>query len=721
MSVIIQKKGNAAIKVISSLILQIFIATTIMPAYAFVNTKAIEGSYLAPEFTIQTNDFQSGVDAKIKDENALTNKVDTLDELESNHSDLYREIQELKKEFEEYVRTVDEAEIQDQPNQTNKHEIILAMKKELNSLEYQIKKISKTEPEETIFTAEELSKSVSKQNENNDKLLGEIKNSTDLNQVQKNIITRWATYSLKTELPLATIDMSDEERAEYFARIRAGLREIMVGIVAYSKMLKLGEVNPDAVQLRTSPNDNTAEVKIGMVNTPDGQRRANIVSFPGKDDSKHLGHIITALNVLVDGKTDKLIMEVDNFDYRKKSMTSLVLREVQGKWGAKILNELFGKEVVVYSPWMKEDRTLAPDGEHILPLIIEHNFKANPWGVINNAVWKHLAGSDHQRVVYPENKDAGLDTIGKVKWIRKEVVKILKKLLNELEVNNPQKLRLPSDVEKLGMGAHFNGRPGEVASELLTAVQAYISGLKITTSVQGFHVSSSEVRERNIWALGPEEISRYMDWISSTRWQFEDSMGVDYEKEGGLKRYKKGQEAIAAKVINYTKGIMAQTSVNDTQIEQEMAKLLNGSKGIALQTADRFLSSIRDALLRLPEGTKQIDLKQDYDYDYSLYISDRDLSIKRVETIREQLFDYVGKQWEIAQNDFTIEGIAPKDRAAILSNPKAIEGMIKQGFLEFRSPFMAFLVNIIAMTDPKIVEQKGFIDIRTTAQVGFAI
>ncbi|MBU1043899.1 MAG: hypothetical protein KJ915_05820 [Candidatus Omnitrophica bacterium] len=703
---IFRDKKLGVFRITSILIVWSFIMSSAPLSYALSTVDTADTATLSPALIIGAENFRTGVTVKIDSENASAEKVDTLDGLKAVHPDIYEEIAGLKKTYSSWVRDNYESVLQDQPKLKNDHSVVVAMKGLLNPLEERIQnQLSKTVSEGIQFTAEELSEEMSQQKKNNEKLFKEISDSVDLSQKQKGILSRWLAYSLKTQLPLATIEMTAQQRAQYYARMRAGFREIMTGVIAYSKMLKNGEVNPDAVQLRYSPNDEMTDVRIDKVKTPDGKtRRANITSFPGKDDPKHLGHIIAALNGLVDGKTDKMIMLVDNFDYRKASMTSLVLREAQAKWGAEMLNALFGKEVAVYSPWMSEDRTLAPDGEHVLPLIIEHNFKANRLDVVYNAVWRHLAGGDHQHFAYSDKKDAGLDTISKITWIKNELIKKLK----------------ISDPKALKMGINFNGRPGEVASKLLTKVQEEISGLIIISSVQGLQVSSTEVRDNYIWALLPLPVAQYLEDINSPRWQLKDSMAVDYEKGRGLKNYIQQQEAITAKVIAYTKEVMDNEINDPEQIKQKIAGLLAGADGIGLQEIDRFISSIRDALLRAPQGSSSIDLEEVYGYDYSLTFSDADSAIKRIEQIRAGLFDYVDMRWEQAQGNVALEGIAPKNREAIRNNPEVIETMISEGLLEFNNAaFMNYMLE--GMSDRLAVEKKGFIDFRNTALIEFAI
>ncbi|MCP4650005.1 MAG: hypothetical protein GY853_08015 [PVC group bacterium] len=595
-----------------------------------VSTSGNVASYLSPRFNMQSDEFKKTV-------GEYSQTTDSLEELKEIDPQLIQEMDDVSREFKAFLKTITIEEARNPENQK-----LQEFKKRFTDAENRLRERSQTRPQKSEYSKEEMSLDMANQRRLCEELINDIKTHEKLTDKQKETLVRWSSYSLNGVLPYSLIDGTPEENAFLYARLREGFRDIVNLIVQYSEMLKTGEVNPDAVKLRVSPEDNTSEVRFDKVTLPDGTvRRSRVISFPAKNDPGHLGHIITILNGLVSGKADKFITEIDNFDHRKSTLTSLVLRQLTAQIMTGLINDMFDKEVVVYSPWMRQDHTFQPDGEHILPLIIEHNARVT-LNAVTNVDWKHGAGGDHQGHTYTPKKSAILDCIGKVMLLREKL-----------------RGRLGLGEKDLSMGNFFNGRPGETASELLIAGQKYMSGNSIVTSVQRLQVSSTDLRDKGIWSFLPYEIAVLAKILHVPRWEDPALVG---EKE------QQQQMNTAKDMIEYLKKIIPQVNKNiDTKKIKDMLK---GARGLALQEIDTFINFNRDQLLKLADGESHVDLYNQYEYGW--VVQDKNYSIVRVEAIRALLFDKVEELWETESSQ--MDNVFPVAAGAMRRMVELIKG-----------------------------------------------
>ena len=559
-------------------------------------------SYLSPSVKVQNGDLQQSIEG-------YTATTDNLEELSQIDPDLVQEMEQASAELKQFVKTASLSDSQDPTN-----EVMIRFKTVFTNIEARLMSRSRTLPQKTNYSSTELSLDMKEQTKITAELIDEIKNNPKLNSKQKEILLRWASYSLNVFLPLLAMTESVEDTALLYARLREGISDIMNLVIQYDQMIKNGEVNPDAVNVQIAPDDER-NVKFEKVTLPDGtQRRCRIVSFPAKNDPFHLGHVITILNALVYGKADKVIHEVDNFDYRKPSLTMLVLREITAEIGTDLINQMFEKVAVVYAPCMRIDQTLQPDGEHILPLLVKRNAQAS-MDAVNNAEWFHLAGGDHQAVTYkPDNKVTTLDSAGKIAFLKGLTAR-----------------ELSLEAGAVKMGVVFNGRPGETAPELLTAGQIDMIGIPLINSVQRLQVSSTDLRDKAIWAFLPYEIAVLAKILHVPRWENSDDVNQSVEQEQ--------QQKIAEAVIDYLKEVIPQGAID----EDHFNTLLTGARGFALQEIDTFINFNRDQLLKLTDQSKTIDLTEKYNYSWT--VVSQDFSIRRIKTLRNVLFEKVRQLW----------------------------------------------------------------------------
>ncbi|MFH1459171.1 MAG: hypothetical protein ABIG64_02185 [Candidatus Omnitrophota bacterium] len=630
-------------KTIAILVISTFLFCPSLSALPLSNSSSarLAGTCLAPSLNLQSVDLQQALLRQNK------RWVNTLDELKTLHPEVYDKVIEFRTLLAEIVPSIPEIELADRKGVNDvvvKEGMTFGdLKRQYQELNDMVEKVA-VPKEIPPFSDEELSDDLLEQKQLSIEFIQNyINNNSQLTEKQKEILGRWASYSLLYQLAHVIDTSPAQERALLYARVRGGFKEIVGKVIQYYKMIQDGQVNPDGkLSLRLSPDDTTTKVEAELIKNPDGSYRKMVVpTFPLKSDPFHFGQIITMLNNLIACKADKYIILLDNFDPRKESLTSIILREIQVKIMVNLLNELFdNKEVVIYSPWMKDDHTFDRSGEHVLEEeggLIDLNLQEKP-DLLDFIVPSHGAGGDHARVLYPEEKEgAGIDSFGRFAWMVYALA---------------QKHNLSSDSY---WQEFTNWRSGEGSSDLLNRVVEFIIAgipdmpkVEIVTEKQNLNVSSTDLRENYIWALVPYEIAKFLALIHGSRWENSEEVSENETKN---------QHIIAEQVIDYIRDSLnyMRGDLEAVQVRQ-ILDLLKSARGLALEEIDRFISFNRDALMSLQMNNKnkgKIDLSK---YEKSPFIftwesNDVKRDIKRIEALRNLLSKYVDNLWEKHKND----------------------------------------------------------------------
>ncbi|MCA9398767.1 MAG: hypothetical protein KC618_03375, partial [Candidatus Omnitrophica bacterium] len=328
-----------------------------------------------------------------------------------------------------------------------------------------------------------------------------------------------------------------------------------------AELREQGKVNPEGVKLRLSKND--AQVTQADQNL-DG-RRARVGYLPMKGDPWQAGHIFVILEAVAKFGLDKVVISIDNGDYRKDELSSLTIRQAITK---KVLENL-GVMVEFTTMTAEEESLWKADGEQSMFFLSQLNKDID-------IDWFYMGGSDHAnwtKMIEQTDSETGA-----------------KKMVEDLDIpsklvrNIKQGLYGFFDGGRHTINVIFSERPGvkpltedqlnalrrEVGKELPNSSQLREMG-KI---VQPMNTSSSRVRkDGDFWT------------VLMSAYQFADAFQF-----WGLQtpEVQAEQEVLGKDLITLVQQGLDNTAEKDIIIKQVEERLSNAT-GVGMNIFDFFL------------------------------------------------------------------------------------------------------------------------------------
>jgi len=225
--------------------------------------------------------------------------------------------------------------------------------------------------------------------------------------------------------------------------------------------------------------------------------------------------------------------------------------------------------------------------QHVLPMIVNNNIELlQEEGRVARIGYGQ--GVDHMQKYYLEEDGEGKmvfnmnrpDGPGVIRGFVEEALKSEKGILYDLLWNG--KLKIP---------VFYSGRYGDADAliESPDSVKEWMMSLRdkngdpileIEYKFQDSKVSSTRIRKNQHAFLNPFNVYEWARGLRFPRWGYEVS-----EKEGGT------QEALAAQLIQEFEKVF-EKGINEGEIRANIAELLEGATGIALNTFDIYLNGI---------------------------------------------------------------------------------------------------------------------------------
>ncbi len=219
---------------------------------------------------------------------------------------------------------------------------------------------------------------------------------------------------LRDETVQYAYKMGEIKRSNMFKRLSQEQREKVETIFALKGFLfQHRKLNDTYKQIEEN-------IKTGKIN-PNRKKGIRVAHYPMKGDPWHKGHILIVASLLATGKVDKVIVTVDNGDYRKPKLSAGAIR---GPISDRLLTTLFGPELVElsYMPF-QDPKYFNMTGEEFSPYLARSVIARYKKKGIPIIAWNYGAGSDHANYMSVKNLKK-LEK--KKKW--KELHEILKRL-----------------------------------------------------------------------------------------------------------------------------------------------------------------------------------------------------------------------------------------------------------------------------------------------------